>query len=75
MEAPLPKKFKMEWWFKSDIGKDVCIFLRVDEDSSSDELEAEIEYWMTQLRVYGIEGAEKKGIMGAVRWMMSLLDS
>jgi hypothetical protein len=64
-----------EWWgyWDDDPDDPWCWFLKVDEDSSPDELEAEIEYWMDQIRTYQIDGWAKKSLMAAIRWMTMLL--
>lgn len=74
MKSSIPSEFLMEWWFKDDHGVDVCLQLRADENSSPDELEDEAEYWMTQARVSGLEGAHKKAVMEAVRWLMTVAE-
>lgn len=46
--------------------------LRVDEQSTKEEIEAEVEYWMTQLQVYNIEGVDRAALLQAIRWMNDL---
>jgi hypothetical protein len=72
MESPLAR-WKTEWWFKDSLGRDQRILLEVDEDSTEEEIENEMEYWMSQAS--GLPDCpDKKAIMSAIRWM-SLLAS
>jgi hypothetical protein len=48
--------------------------LRVDEDSSEEDIEAEIEYWMSQIQNFELEGDVKKSLMAVVRWLVMLLE-
>jgi hypothetical protein len=62
-----------EFHFQTKFGPSV-LYLRVDEDSSEQELEDEIGYWLSEIKLYEIDGDDKKAIMDAVKWMMYLLE-
>lgn len=49
------------------------LLLKVDESSSESEIEDEIEYWMDEIRVFGLQDPHKKAIMSAINWMTTLL--
>lgn len=47
--------------------------LKVDEHSSQEDIEAEVEYWMNEVRVWGANDCHGKAIMAAIRWMTGFL--
>ncbi len=60
--------YKTEWKYGSD-----KILLKINSESSSEEVELEMEYWMDQIRSYSPPAEHKEGIMSAIRWMSTLL--
>lgn len=69
-------KYKTEWWYDEPVypeGKGFWL-LKVDDESTEEEIEAEMEYWMLQKSLGGTEAGDK-AIMAAIRWMMSLLQA
>jgi hypothetical protein len=46
--------------------------LRVDESSSIEELEEEVEYWSLQIATYSIDGEERASLLRAIKWMNEL---
>lgn len=46
--------------------------LRVDETSTPEEVEAEVEYWMNEISTYGVEGKYRSALLQAIKWMNSL---
>lgn len=51
---------------------DFCHILRVDESSSEEEIEAEIEYWMEQIVAYDIPDPYRSSLLQAIKWMNSI---
>ena len=74
MESPSDNNFITEWWFKDSVGRDQRILLRVDENSSPDDIEREMEYWYTQYSSLP-SCNDKKAIMAAYQWMSALLEA
>lgn len=74
---PLDSTHKIEWeydWPLPDYPDNKGKWnLKVDENSYPEEIEAEIEYWMNEVRVWGSSDIHGKAIMSAIRWMSSLL--
>ena len=50
-------------------------FLRVDEDSSVEELEEEVEYWSMQIATYDVGGEDRSSLLQAIKWMNELAAS
>ena len=65
--------YKTEWWYKFSDGTDFWLLLRVDDESTTDEIEAEMEYWYEMRRAAHEDDA--KAIMAAIRWMTGILAS
>ena len=75
MESPeLSVDYISDWWFKDDQDNDFALKLKVDDNSSLEELELEGEYWMHELRASSIDGAHKRAIMSAIRWITTLME-
>jgi predicted nucleotidyltransferase len=66
--------YKTEWEYEDDWGGTSRLLLRIDDESSEQEIEDEIEYWMTQIMLFEIEGAQRKAIMAFIRWTQMLLE-
>lgn len=51
---------------------DFSYILRVDENSSVEEIEAEVEYWMHQIVINDVQGEHRSCILQAIGWMNGL---
>lgn len=70
MDDHLDKKnYLTEWEFS-----DGRLLLRVDENSSPEELEDEAEFWLNEARDSLIPDTHKQAIMKACRWMMMIAE-
>lgn len=69
------KVYKTEWWYEWPETYDgkYHLALGVDEDSTAEELEEEIDYWARELAVYDPPEPHRKAILQAIKWMTMIL--
>lgn len=63
---------KYLWEYEDDVLGTWNIGLRVDDTSTHDEIDAEIEHWYGEIFLWRRDGAEKQAILDAIKWMEML---
>jgi hypothetical protein len=69
-----PTIYKTQWGYVEN-GVEKFLLLRVDDDSTQEELEDESEYWFDQIRSYDIDDFMKSEVMKAIRWITMLMEA